>query len=224
MTIRDMAVCVVMPCSFVDRCKLFRGICNLNLKGGRGDSTKLHSVVSWKTIILIPTIMITSYHTNVDLVSTWRRWCWPLRYILTFVWKDNMKCDLCVIWQLCSRDSVVNIATGYGLDDQGVRVRVPVGLRIFSTSSRPALRSTQPPVQWVLRTLSSRVKRLGREADHSPPTSAGVKKKNMDLYIHSPMCLHGIVLNYLNTGQLYLFTFMHFTGYVAWIRSDDSYV
>jgi hypothetical protein len=30
-----------------------------------------------------------------------------------------------------SRDSVVGIATGYGLDDRGVEVRVPVGSRIF---------------------------------------------------------------------------------------------
>jgi hypothetical protein len=36
-----------------------------------------------------------------------------------------------------SRDSVVGIATSYGLDDQGVGVRVPVGSRIFSSSDRP---------------------------------------------------------------------------------------
>jgi hypothetical protein len=40
-----------------------------------------------------------------------------------------------------SRDSVVGIATGYGLDDRGVGVRVPVGSRIFSTF-RPAMGST----------------------------------------------------------------------------------
>jgi hypothetical protein len=34
------------------------------------------------------------------------------------------------------RDTVVGTATGYGLDDQGVGVRVQVGSRIFS-SSRP---------------------------------------------------------------------------------------
>jgi hypothetical protein len=33
---------------------------------------------------------------------------------------------------LLSRDSVVGIATGYGLDDRRVGVRVPVGSRIFS--------------------------------------------------------------------------------------------
>jgi hypothetical protein len=32
-----------------------------------------------------------------------------------------------------SHDSVVGIATGYGLDDRGVRVRVPVRSRIFSS-------------------------------------------------------------------------------------------
>jgi hypothetical protein len=36
-----------------------------------------------------------------------------------------------------SRDSVVGIATGYGLDYRGVGVRVPVGSRIFSSPSRP---------------------------------------------------------------------------------------
>jgi hypothetical protein len=36
-----------------------------------------------------------------------------------------------------SRDSVVGIATSYGLDDQEVGVRVPVGSRIFSSPRRP---------------------------------------------------------------------------------------
>jgi hypothetical protein len=36
-----------------------------------------------------------------------------------------------------SRDSLVGTATGYGLDDRGVAVRVPVGSRIFSSPRRP---------------------------------------------------------------------------------------
>jgi hypothetical protein len=36
-----------------------------------------------------------------------------------------------------SRDSAVGVATGYGLDDRGVGVGVPVGSRIFSSPSRP---------------------------------------------------------------------------------------
>jgi hypothetical protein len=47
---------------------------------------------------------------------------------------------------------------------------------LFSTSSRPALGPTQPPIQWVPQALSPGVKRRGREADHSPPISAEVKK------------------------------------------------
>jgi hypothetical protein len=58
---------------------------------------------------------------------------------------------------------------------------------LFSTSSRPAVGSTQPPIQWV-----PGVKRSGREADHSSPGSAEVKK-NVDLYNHSSIRLHGIV-------------------------------
>jgi hypothetical protein len=48
---------------------------------------------------------------------------------------------------------------------------------LFSTSSRPALGSTEPPIQWVPGALFAGVKRLGREADRSPLTSAEVKKE-----------------------------------------------
>jgi hypothetical protein len=75
--------------------------------------------------------------------------------------------------------SVIGIATGYGLDDRE-GVGVPSAGRVknflFSTSSRPTLGSTQPPIQWVPEALSPGVKRQGREADHSPLTSANVKK------------------------------------------------
>jgi hypothetical protein len=37
--------------------------------------------------------------------------------------------------------------------------------------------ATQPRIQWVPGALSSGVKRQGREADHSPPASAEVKKR-----------------------------------------------
>jgi hypothetical protein len=52
-----------------------------------------------------------------------------------------------------------------------------VGESIYlsSTASRPALRPTQPPIQWTPESLSPGVKRLGHEADHSPSFSAEVK-------------------------------------------------
>jgi hypothetical protein len=46
---------------------------------------------------------------------------------------------------------------------------------LFSTASRPALGPTQPPVQWEPWTLFPGVKRLGREANHSLPSSAEVE-------------------------------------------------
>jgi hypothetical protein len=47
---------------------------------------------------------------------------------------------------------------------------------LFSTASRPTLEPTQPPVQWVPRSLSLEVKQPELETDHSPPASAEVKK------------------------------------------------
>jgi hypothetical protein len=52
--------------------------------------------------------------------------------------------------------------------------------------SRPALGPTRPPVQWVPGVLSPGVKaRPGRDADHSPPSSADVVNKQ-ELYLLSP--------------------------------------
>jgi hypothetical protein len=77
---------------------------------------------------------------------------------------------------------------------------------LFSTSSRRAQGSTQPPNKWVPGAVSLGAKWQGREADHSPPTSVQVKK----IWISS-MRLHGVVLNYLSTGTAlpYLTLVMH---------------
>jgi hypothetical protein len=65
-----------------------------------------------------------------------------------------------------SQGSVVSIVTGYGMDDRGVRVWVPVGFRMLSSSQcLDRLGSTQPPIQWVPGAVSP-----GHVADHSPPT------------------------------------------------------
>jgi hypothetical protein len=80
-----------------------------------------------------------------------------------------------------SRDSVVGIATSYGLDYRGVGVRVPVLSRIFYSPRRPD-RLGGPPN--LLGALSQGLKRPGREADRSPPSSAEVKK--MWIYTSTP--------------------------------------
>jgi hypothetical protein len=54
-----------------------------------------------------------------------------------------------------------SIVSDYGLDDRAIGVRSPAGQSIFplASVSRPALRPTQPPVQWVPGVLSPGVKR-----------------------------------------------------------------
>jgi hypothetical protein len=66
-------------------------------------------------------------------------------------------------------------ATGYGLDDRWVGVRVPVRSTIFSSPRHPGW-LWGPPIQRVPGAPSSGGKRPRREADHSHPTSAEVKK------------------------------------------------
>jgi hypothetical protein len=49
------------------------------------------------------------------------------------------------------------------------------GWEVFTTTSRSDLEPTQPPIQWVAGAVSVGVKRPGREADHSPPSSSEFK-------------------------------------------------
>jgi len=51
-----------------------------------------------------------------------------------------------------------------------------------------------------------RVKRPGREADHSHPSSAEVKEC-VELYLHSPIRLHGVLLSLKKHRD---FTFFYF--------------
>ena len=88
-----------------------------------------------------------------------------------------------VYLRMCGPGSVVGIATAYGLDGPGIESRWG---RDFPHLSRPALRPTQPPVQWVpgLSRGGGKV-RPGRDADPSSPSSAEVKDR-VELYLYSP--------------------------------------
>jgi hypothetical protein len=88
------------------------------------------------------------------------------------------------IWYPVSRDSVVGIATAYGLLRGWISNSGRVKNLLFSTSSRPALGPTQSPIPWVPGPLSPGANREGREADHSPPTNSEVKK--MWIYKSTP--------------------------------------
>jgi hypothetical protein len=59
---------------------------------------------------------------------------------------------------------------------------------LFCTASRPALGPTQFPAQKVLGIFSLETQRLGLETNHSPTPNA-------ELYFHSPICLHDVMLN-----------------------------
>ena len=63
---------------------------------------------------------------------------------------------------------------------------------------RPALRPTQPPVQWVSDLSRGKV-RPGRAADHSPPSSAAVMEEYSYTSTH-PLGHTGSVM-----GSLYFF-------------------
>jgi hypothetical protein len=76
---------------------------------------------------------------------------------------------------------------------------------LFSTSSRLAVGSIQPPIQCVSEAVSSGVKRPECEADHSSPMVPRSLKYG-SMHPH-PICLHGIVLNLLITGTTLPFTF-----------------
>jgi hypothetical protein len=67
-------------------------------------------------------------------------------------------------------------------------------MKKFSTAFILAMGPTKPPIQWEPGALFPDIKRLGREADYSPPTSAEVKK----IWIYTsipPIRLHGVVFN-----------------------------
>jgi hypothetical protein len=74
-----------------------------------------------------------------------------------------------------SQESSVGITTGCGVDSQS-------SYFLFSIVSGPALEPTEPPIQWVPGALSLEVKRQGREADHSPPTSVEVKNGGAGIF------------------------------------------
>jgi hypothetical protein len=83
-------------------------------------------------------------------------------------------------------DSSVGIALGHGPDDRGSRVRFPAGAGNFSLHHRIKNGSEAHPASYPVGNKSSfpGVKRPGREADHSPPSSAEAKEC-VKLYLHS---------------------------------------
>jgi hypothetical protein len=99
-------------------------------------------------------------------------------------------------------------ALGYGLDDRWVESRQRLGSFLFTTASKQALGLTQPPIQWVPGDLSLEVKRPGRQADQSPPSSADVKNA-WNYASPPPIHFHGVVLSYKKIAQRQLYFYLN---------------
>jgi hypothetical protein len=81
--------------------------------------------------------------------------------------------------------TMIGIAMSYGLDGRGIGVRFSAAAREFSLGG-----PTKLSTQWVPGNLSPRVKRPGREADHSAPS--GAKVKNSEAILHSSMRFYSL--------------------------------
>jgi hypothetical protein len=62
---------------------------------------------------------------------------WDSKSRSSLVMMVKLKIYIMLWGNVRSQGSTVGIATGYGLDDRGVEVRVPVGSRIFSSPHCP---------------------------------------------------------------------------------------
>jgi hypothetical protein len=66
----------------------------------------------------------------------------------------------------------VTIATRIRTGRPGFDSRKELRIFLFASAFRPVLGPTQPQIQWVPGGLSLGLRRPGREADRSPPSSA----------------------------------------------------
>jgi hypothetical protein len=76
-----------------------------------------------------------------------------------------------------SRVSSGSIVSGYRLDDRAIGVRSPAGAEDFSSNLRVQTGSGAHPASCTMGTggpFPGSKARLGRDADHSPPSSAEV--------------------------------------------------
>jgi hypothetical protein len=113
---------------------------------------------AWKLIIIFSVRMLHSRHAKRYSIDDWvcqhaerfkKHWCVVYCYIYR-KWAHD-------VWA-----GQLSIVSGYWLDDRAIEIWYPVeakGFFLLSCVSRPALGSTQPPVQWVPGVLSPGLKR-----------------------------------------------------------------
>jgi hypothetical protein len=116
--------------------------------------------------------------SNFEVRNAWSSTS-TTQYVFIAWWAINYR-----LYEDISRDSSVGLALAYGLDDRGSRVRFPPGAGNFSL--HPGVRNDSgahpPSYPTGTRESFSGVKRPGREADHSLPSSAEAKEC-VELYL-----------------------------------------
>jgi hypothetical protein len=91
--------------------------------------------------------------------------------------KRLQACNLVLLCYSWSRGSSVSIVSGYGLDDRAIGVRSPAGAKDFSSNLCVQTGSEAHPASCTMGTgvpFPGGKARPGRDADHSPPSSAEV--------------------------------------------------
>jgi hypothetical protein len=141
--------------------------------------------------------VFASVSSPIDGISSKKK-VWPVTDAIIFVAFDLLASKWCGEVRTASSNTLTSllggIALGYVLNDRGFQSLQGLGIFLFITSSRPALWSTQPPIQWVTGALSLGIKRPGREADHSPPSSSEVKN-SWNYTSTPPVYLNGVLLS-----------------------------
>jgi hypothetical protein len=162
--------------------------------------TRLHGVISQKIALWIFTAVKRNIEHNIDISHD------PLQFFQQSGKIESLNkqrpqpldahyADLLHSFSRDDlRDSAIDIANVYGLDDRGVRFQVPVDQK-FSPLPVVHTGSEDHPDSYPMGIVGCTpgVKRPGREADHSPPTIAEVNKmwiyKSTPTYVLIAQCL-----------------------------------
>jgi hypothetical protein len=110
---------------------------------------------------------------------------------------NTMLGDLDFLWYICYK--TVGIAAGYRLGGQGVGVGTPAGARFFLHVVQTS--SGTHSASYPMGTGGSFSGRKATGALSRPLTFNKCRSQEyVDLYVHFPTRLHGVVLNQLRTG------------------------
>ena len=144
---------------------------------------RLHRRYAWCTFLMMRILVIKRFTNDELSIFLYRPRAIPSFFVTPFlhILQSDLLLkftNLCSILTFCSLDSMVGTATCYGLESSGLE---PRWARIFSYPSRPAPRTTKPPVQWVPGLLAG-----GESCRSVGLTSHAEVKERVQLHFYSP--------------------------------------